>query len=257
MEEQRPWDGSPLIISSLRDSYPPICAIQSSGLCKSLGLDHGGAGFLERTANGQLWESGQLQMDQIQQKIRIPSDMSIESLTISLLTSGLSKSLGLDHGGAGFLERKANGLLWEAGQLQMDQIQQIFRSPSNMPIESLSISLSTAGLCESLGLDHGGAGFLDRAANGQLWESGQLQMDQIQQKIRIPSNMSIESLTISLSTSGEYPNVHIKAFNYLNNERERSNVITINNKRKRSNVITITFNLLFENLENTFVIHVT
>ena len=124
MEEQRPWDGSPLIISSLRDSCPPVCTIQSSGLCKSLGLDHGGAGFLERTANGQLWESGQLQMDQIQQKIRIPSDMSIESLTISL------------------------------------------------------------------------------------------------------------------STSGEYPNVHIKAFNYLNNERERSNVITINNKRKRSNVIT-------------------
>ena len=125
MEEQRPWNGSPLIISSLRDSYPPICAIQSSGLCEPLGLDHGGAGFLDRAANGQLWESGQLQMDQLQQKIRIPSDMSIESLTKLLLTSG------------------------------------------------------------------------------------------------------------------EYLNIHIKAFNYLNNERERSNVITINNKRKRSNVITM------------------
>ena len=50
--------------------------------------------------------------------------------------------------------------------------------------------------------------------------------------------MSIESLKLLLSTSGKYPNVHIKAFNYLNNERERSNVITINNKKKRSNVIT-------------------
>merc|ERR1712051_936628 len=121
----------------------------------------------------------------------------------------------------------------------MDQIQQKIRIPSDMSIESLTISLSTSGLCKSLGLDHGGAGFLERTANGQLWESGQLQMDQIQQKIRIPSDMSIESLTISLfSTSGEYPNIHIKAFNYLNNERERSNVITINNKKKRSNVIT-------------------
>merc|ERR1712037_735569 len=119
-----------------------------------------------------------------------------------------------------------------------DQIQQKIRIPSDMSIESLIFSLSTSGLCEPLGLDHGGAGFLDRAANGQLWESGQLQMDQIQQKIHIPSDMSIESLIFSLSTSGEYPNVHIKAFNYLNNERERSNVITINNKRKRSNVIT-------------------
>ena len=51
--------------------------------------------------------------------------------------------------------------------------------------------------------------------------------------------MPIESLTKLLLTSGEYLNVHIKAFNYLNNERERSNVITINNKRKRSNVITM------------------
>ena len=88
----------------------------TSGLFDILGLDHGGAGFLERTANGQRWESGRLQLDPLQQKIRIPSDMSIESLTISLITSGLCKSLGLDHGGAGFLERTANGQLWETEQ---------------------------------------------------------------------------------------------------------------------------------------------
>ena len=93
MEEQRPRDGSPLIISSLRDSYPPICAIQSSGLFEPLGLADGGAGFLEQYV--QPLESWQLQMDQRQQKIRIPSNMPMEFLTKLLLTSGLFEPLGL------------------------------------------------------------------------------------------------------------------------------------------------------------------
>ena len=183
MEEQRPWDGSPLIFSSLRDSYPPICAIQSSGLFETFGLADGEAGFLDRTERDQLWESWHLQMDRVQQKIHIPSNMPIESLTKLLLL--------------------------------------------------------TSGLFEPLELADGEAGFLDRTERDQLRESWHLQMDQqLQQKIH--SNMPIESLTkLLLLTSGEYLNVHIKAFNYLNNERERSNVITINNKRKRSNVITL------------------
>ena len=152
MEEQRPWDGSPLIISSLRDSYPPICAIQSSGLFEPFGLADGEAGFLERTENGQLWESWHLQMDQLQQKIRIPSNMPIESLTKLLLTSGLFEPLGLADGEAGFLERTTNGQLWESWHLQMDQRQQKIRIPSNMPMEFLTKLLLTSGLFEPLGL---------------------------------------------------------------------------------------------------------
>ena len=36
----------------------------TSGLFEPLGLGDGEAGFLERTINGQLWESWHLQMDQ-------------------------------------------------------------------------------------------------------------------------------------------------------------------------------------------------
>merc|ERR1712051_806861 len=104
--------------------------------------------------------------------------MSIESLTKLLLTSGLCETLGLGHGGAGFLERTSDGQLWESWQLQMDQLQQKIRIPSNMSIESLTKLLLTSGLCETLGLGHGGAGFLERTSDGQLWESWQLQMDQ-------------------------------------------------------------------------------
>ena len=50
--------------------------IQSSGLFEPLGLAHGGAGFLEQYV--QPLESWQLQMDQRQQKIRIPSNMPME-----------------------------------------------------------------------------------------------------------------------------------------------------------------------------------
>ena len=87
-----------LIISSLRDLYPLICAIQSSGLFEPLGLADGGAGFLEQYV--QPLESWQLQMGQSQQKIRIPSNMPIDSLTKLFLTSGWFEPLGLASGGA-------------------------------------------------------------------------------------------------------------------------------------------------------------
>ena len=92
----------------------------TSGLFEPLGLADGGAGFLERTTNDQLWESWHLQMDQLQQKILIPSNMSIESLTKLLLTSGLFEPLGLGHGETGFLERTAFDQLWESWNLPMD-----------------------------------------------------------------------------------------------------------------------------------------
>ena len=72
--------------------------IQFSGLFEPLGLARGGAGFLEQYV--QPLESCQLQMDQRQQKIRIPSNMPIESLTKLLLTSGWFEPLGLADGGA-------------------------------------------------------------------------------------------------------------------------------------------------------------
>ena len=76
--------------------------------------------------------------------------MPIESLTKLLLTSGLFEPLGLADGGAGFLEQYVQPL--ESWQLQMDQLQQKIRIPSNMPIEFLTKLLLTSGLFEPLGL---------------------------------------------------------------------------------------------------------
>merc|ERR1711971_704050 len=128
--------------------------------------------------------------------------MPIESLTKLLLTSGLFEPFGLADGEAGFLDRPERDQLWESWHLQMDQLQQKIRIPSNMPIESLTKLLLTSGLFEPFGLADGEAGFLDRPERDQLWESWHLQMDQLQQKIQIPSNMPIESLTKLLLTSG-------------------------------------------------------
>ena len=63
---------------------------------------------------------------------------------------------------------------------------------------------------EPLGFGQDETGFLGRDTNDPLMESWILQTDQIQQKIHITPNMSIESLTSFSLTSGEYITIYLK-----------------------------------------------
>ena len=118
--------------------------------------------------------------------------------------------LEVGHDETGFLGGDTNDPLMESWICQMDQIQQKVPTTSNMSNESLTSFSLTSGTYQLLGLGHGETGFLGRDTNDPLMESWILQIGQLQKKINITPNMSIESLTSFSLTSGEYITIYLK-----------------------------------------------
>ena len=78
---------------------------------------------------------------------------------------------------------------------------------------------------EPLEVGHGEKGFPGRDTNDPLVESWILQIGQLQKKIYITPNMSIESLTSFSLTSGEYITIYLKPW-IISTTKERGTNVT-------------------------------
>ena len=116
-KEERPKDGSPLIISKswalikireIQESHPSISS--PSGLLNDLlEVGHDQKDILEREANDPREESWNLQIGQLQKTIYKLPNMSNERLNQFSLASGLfDELLEVGHGQKEILEREAN-----------------------------------------------------------------------------------------------------------------------------------------------------